>query len=299
MKAVSPKQGFILIISLVMIWSLNWPVTKIALEYTPPFLFSGMRTFLGGLILLSIFWPKLRNLNLRKNWGIYSISAIFNVILYYGLQTIGLHYLPSGLFSVIVFLQPILVGMMAWIWLQEKMTKFKLIGLILGIIGELVISEGSFSGEISIVGVLLAVGTAVSWAIGTVYAKKIEQRVDVLSMIIVQFIMGGIILTAIGASIENWRDIQLNFSYMFGLLFGAILVIALGWFIYFTLVRHGEASKVASYMFVIPIVALIIGALFLNEPITFNILVGIIMVTMSIYFVNRKPKKLDIVKIQS
>ncbi|WP_416045564.1 DMT family transporter [Bacillus glycinifermentans] len=188
---------------------------------------------------------------------------------------------------------------MAWIWLQEKMTKSKFIGLILGIIGEAVISEGSFSGEISIVGVLLAVGTAVSWAIGTVYAKKIEQRVDVLSMIIVQFMIGGIILTAIGASIENWRDIQLNFSYMFGLLFGAILVIALGWLIYFTLVRLGEASKVASYMFVIPIVALMIGALFLNEPITLNILVGIILVTMSIYFVNRKPKKLDVARIES
>lgn len=161
------------------------------------------------------------------------------------------------------------------------------------------ISGGSFSGEISIVGVLLAVGTAVSWAIGTVYAKKIEQRVDVLSMIIVQFMIGGIILTAIGASIENWRDIQLNFSYMFGLLFGAILVIALGWLIYFTLVRLGEASKVASYMFVIPIVALMIGALFLNEPITLNILVGIILVTMSIYFVNRKPKKLDVARIES
>lgn len=106
-------------------------------------------------------------------------------------------------------------------------------------------------------------------------------------------------LTAIGASIENWRDIQLNFSYVFGLLFGAILVIALGWLIYFTLVRLGEASKVASYMFVIPIVALMIGALFLNEPITLNILAGIILVTLSIYFVNRKPKKLDVARIQS
>lgn len=55
--------------------------------------------------------PKYKSLRFKENWRIYVISSLFNIILYYGLQTVGLNYMPAGLFSAIVFLQPVLLGL--------------------------------------------------------------------------------------------------------------------------------------------------------------------------------------------
>jgi drug/metabolite transporter (DMT)-like permease len=131
MSNLSRTQSALLIAFLVFVWGINWPLTKIALAYTPPLLFSGIRTFLGGLFLLIVAIPKWKELRLKETWRIYIISSILNIILYYGIQTIGLNYLPAGLFSVIVFLQPVLLGLISWRWFGEDMYLLKIIGLIL------------------------------------------------------------------------------------------------------------------------------------------------------------------------
>ena len=128
MKRLSQKKTFIFLAFLVVMWGLNWPLTKIGLLYAPPLLFAGIRTFIGGLILLMFAIPRYKNLHLKETWHIYLISAVLNIILYYGLMTFGLIYMPAGLFSAIVFLQPVLLGVFSWMWLGESMFTLKIIG---------------------------------------------------------------------------------------------------------------------------------------------------------------------------
>lgn len=117
--------------------------------------------------------PKYKSLRFKENWRIYVISSLFNIILYYGLQTVGLNYMPAGLFSAVVFLQPVLLGLFSWIWLGETMYGLKIIGLILGSIGVFTLSATSFNGnESSVSGVILALCTALFWSFGVVYTKK-------------------------------------------------------------------------------------------------------------------------------
>ncbi|MED3830334.1 EamA family transporter, partial [Priestia megaterium] len=70
----------------------------------------------------------------------------------------------------------------------------------------------------------------------------------------------------------------------------SVFVIALGWLDFFTLVSSGEASKVSTYTFLIPIISITASSLFLKEPITMNLLVGLLLVIFSIIFVSIKPK---------
>jgi drug/metabolite transporter (DMT)-like permease len=278
-----------LIVFLVIVWGVNWPVSKAALSYTPPVLFSGMRTLLGGILLLFVAVPRFKQMRFKQTWQIYVLSALFNIILYYGLQTIGLKYLPSGLFSAIVFLQPVLVGIFSWLWLGESMHGLKILGLILGFSGVAIISLGGLSGHISSLGILLALGSALSWAIGTVYVKKVGNKVDSIWLVTLQLIIGGLCMTIIGSGVESWSSITWNISYILDLLFISVFVIAMGWWVFFTLIGSGEASKVASYTFLIPLIAIIIGTIFLHEPFTLYLLVGIVLIIVSIYFVNRNP----------
>jgi drug/metabolite transporter (DMT)-like permease len=286
----SRTRTALLLVFLVVVWGVNWPLSKHALAFTPPLLFAGIRTLLGGLLLLAVALPRYKQMQFRKKWPIYVLSSLTNIILFYGLQTVGLNYLPAGLFAVIVFLQPVLLGIFSWIWLGESMNGLKIVGLILGFAGVTVISGGSLSGHISIVGIVLALLTSLAWAIGTVYVKKVGDLVDSIWLVTLQLIIGGLFMTAVGTATESWSDIVWNPSFVVSLLFIAVFVIAAGWLVFFNLIGSGEASKVASFTFLIPFIALVTSTIFLNEPFTMSLLAGLVLIVASIYFVNRKPK---------
>ncbi|WP_139997541.1 DMT family transporter [Paenibacillus paridis] len=290
MQKLSKNHTALLILFLVIVWGVNWPLSKFALSYMPPVLFSGTRTLLGGILLLIIAIPRYDRLFFRKTWFIYVISALFNVILYYGLQTVGLAYLPAGLFSAIVFLQPVLVGIFSWLWLGESMNLLKVSGLVLGFTGVGIICSGAggLSGHISVAGILLALGSSLSWALGTIYVKKKGPSVDPIWLVALQLLIGGLFMTIMGSGTESWADVTWAPVFLLTLTFISVFVIAIGWLVFYKLMDSGEASKVASYTFLIPLVAILTGTLFFNEPFTLSLLAGLVCILFSIYFVNRK-----------
>lgn len=291
MNQLSKHKTILLLVFLVIMWGVNWPLTKIGLQYAPPLLFAGLRTFIGGIILLLLALPRYKSLRLKETWLIYVMSALLNIVLYYGLMTFGLLYTPAGLFSAIVFLQPVLLGVFSWIWLGESMYARKMIGLLLGFVGVSIICAFGIIGHASGGGIALAIGTALSWAFGTVYMKRISDRVDSLWVISLQQTIGGLLLTGSGAVIENWTEISWNLTFISNLLFISIFVIALGWLTYFVLLGSGEASKVGAFTFLIPLISNVVSVVFLHEEFTWNLVVGLVFILLSIYLVNVKSRQ--------
>lgn len=294
MKQISRTNTALLLIFLVTVWGVNWPLSKMALYYTPPILFAGIRTVLGGLILLIFALPRYERLRFKETWHFYLISASLNIILFYGLQTVGLGYAPAGLFSAIVFIEPVILGIFCWVWLGESMYGLKIIGLILGFAGVAIISAGGFTGDVSTIGIILALGSALSWGLGTVFIKKTGDRVDSIWMVTLQLIMGGLFLLSVGTSVESWSNIKWEMPFIINLLFISIFVIAFGWLAFFTLVGSGDASKVGSFTFLIPLIAILCSSVMLHENITLNLLVGLLFILISILFVNIKLKSKNI-----
>lgn len=275
---------------LVFIWGGSWPIYKMAVPYTPPLLFAGMRTVIGGLILAALIYKMRNRIKWRENWSKYCISAFFNTIFFFGLQTVGLSYLPGGLFSVLVYFQPVLLGLFAWIWLGEYMSLFKILGMIIGFIGIVVVSVDGLTVHVSSMGVVLGLLVAFSWALGVVYVKKVSSEVDAFWMVSLQFIIGGVILIGTGTIVENWSAIEWNGKYVVGLGYGSTFGIPLAYIIYYKLMNAGEASKVGTFTFLVPIIAVIISTVFLDEPVTYRLVVGLLLVGVSIYFVNDRGK---------
>ncbi len=184
------------------------------------------------------------------------------------------------------------MGVFSWLWLGESMYPLKIAGLILGFAGVAVISAAGFGGHISIAGILLALGSAVSWALGTVYVKRTGGRADSIWMVALQLLIGGVLLVSSGRFSESFSAIQWKAPFILSLLFISVFVIALGWLAFFTLVGSGEASKVASYTFLIPLISIVVSSIFLHEPLTVSLLAGLLLIVTSICFVNITPKKL-------
>lgn len=291
MENMSTKSKAALFV-LILIWGASWPINKLAVPYSPPLLYAGMRSILGGILLTLIIWKTRKAINWRNNWQKYFIAAFFNSILFFGLQTLGLLYLPGGLFSVLVYFQPILLGLFAWLFLGEYLSPIQIFGLLVGFVGIAVVSVDGLTVHISAIGVILGLLTAVSWATGTIYVKKVSKEVDPFWMVAIQCVIGGIFLIGTGTVFESWSAIEWNRYYILGLCFGATIGIPYAYILYYKLVSAGEASKVGSYTFLIPIVAVLLGVLFLRETVTYTLIVGMLLVATSIHFVNfqYKPK---------
>jgi O-acetylserine/cysteine efflux transporter len=279
---------------LVLFWGSAFAVVKVGLGFSPPVLFAGLRSLIGGLAMVTVAFLWGGSPNLRRDWPVFLLLTLFNVVLFIGLQTYAILHLPSGSAAVLVYLQPILVGLLAWLILGEGLSTAKIAGLLLGFSGIVAVSAGSITGAanaISPTGVALGASSALSWALGTVYFKKYEARVSTLWAVAVPFLVGGMMLTALGLVVEPWGEVSWAGGFVASILYSALVGISAAWVIWFALVRAGEASRVAAYIFAVPLTAVLIGVVFLDEPLGYTLLIGAALVVSGIYLVNREPRR--------
>ena len=102
---------------LVAFWGSTFAIVKVGLGYSPPVLFAGTRTLLCGAVMMFAALAWGGKPNLRRYWPVYMLLAAFNVVLFMGLQTLTILYMPSGSAAVVIYLQPILVGLFAFLML--------------------------------------------------------------------------------------------------------------------------------------------------------------------------------------
>jgi O-acetylserine/cysteine efflux transporter len=279
---------------LVVFWGSAFAVVKVGLGYSPPVLFAGLRILIGGLamVVAALLWGGSPNVG--RDWPVFLLLALYNAVLFIGLQTYAILHLPSGSAAVLVYLQPILVGVLAWLILGEPLSTAKIVGLLLGFSGIVAVSIESISGgtnAVSPAGVIFGAGSALFWALGTVYFKKYEERISTLWAVAMTFLVGGVVLTALGLVVEGWREVSWTGEFVASLLYSGLVGISLAWVIWFALVRAGEASRVAAYIFAVPLTAVLIGVVFLDEPLGYALLVGAALVVSGIYLVNREPRR--------
>ena len=278
---------------LVVFWGSAFSVVKVGLEYSPPMIFAGLRTLIGGLVILLVAVVWGGSPHLRRDWPVFLLLAAFNVVFFFGFQTLAILYLPSGTAAVLEYLQPMLVGLLAWMILGESLSLAKIVGLILGFSGIVAVSSGSIFGSIPPAGVVFGAGSAFSWALGTVFFKRYEARISTMWAVAIPFVIGGMVLTLSSFAIESWSEVSPTATLFASLSYVSLVEIALAWLIWFGLVRTGEASRVAVYVFFVPLVSIVVGAIFLDERLTLSLLIGTALIVTGIYTVNRSSTEVS------
>ncbi|MED3763077.1 DMT family transporter [Ureibacillus terrenus] len=288
-----PLVSYILLALLIIIWGVSWPIYKHGVQFMPPLLFAGIRSFIAGTLLFLFAWKLRHHIRFKKHWKLYVISAILNNVLYLGLQTVGMIYLPGGLFSVLVYIQPVILGILSWWFLNEEMTIAKIFGLVLGFIGIVFVSIDGLMIHLSAIGVFLALATAIAWAGGVVFVKKLKNQVDFYWMVVMQLLLGGGTLLVSGYFVEGVQTIVWNADLIGTIAWGGTAGMAAGQVIYFKLMNEGEASKVGACTFLVPIISVAVSAIFLDEAVTRNLFIGMMLVGTSIHLVNRHKESSD------
>ena len=259
----------------------------LGLQSIPPFLLIGSRSLLGGgaLFVYSLWLGSGRRP--WRDWGHAAISGAMLFLGCHGSLAYAQRVVPSGLAAIVLATIPF------WIVLinraiGQKETIRKIVGLAPGFFGVALIAwrqAVDTSRPVSILMIALLLGAALSWALGSVYAQRRASHIPAPELAEMQLLCGGIALLAGSALAGEWTDFSVARVTMVswaGLLYLGLLGSALGNTAYFWLLDRYSAPVIATYTFVNPVIAVILGVIVLGESVSVATLVGSALVLSSI-----------------
>ena len=273
----------------VLIWTSAFPAAKIGLIDSPPLLFLALRFLLaGGVMLAWAYWRRtLRKLSL-KEWGILGALGLLNHALYLGLSWTGMGSLSSGLSTILISANPIVVAVLSSFVLREPLTRQKIMGLALGFLGVAFIVRNRIGSSIdSPEGFLLVLAALFTLAFGTVLYKKCPVKTDIVTGTGFQIILSGVMLLPVAFWFEDLSAISLTPSFVGAYLWLVVVVSIAGYQLWFNLLERGSASAASVWFFLTPPLGLIAGAWLLNEPLNWIDFIGIVPVILGIVMVTR------------
>jgi len=184
---------------LALVWGYNWVVMKVAVQYSQPFTFAAMRAFLAALLLFIVMVVMRKKLR-PKGLGLTLVVGLLQTTGFLGLITWALVSGGAGRTSVLVYLMPFWLLLMAWTALGERLRGWQWLSVGLAFAG-LVFILSPWNMEGNVVSKALAVGAGISWAGSAVAAKALNKRyeVDLLSLSAWQMLLGAVPLVIIAA----------------------------------------------------------------------------------------------------
>ena len=295
-KSISPllkRSPLTTIVALfyIVLWSSAFIATKVGVTHSPPLTLLSVRFLTAALIMALLAWIlKLPLPQGRAAWGRLALFGLLNSGLYLGFNYEALRYLSAGMGSIISATNPLLLTLIAPLVLRERLTWWRVLGLILGFGGVLFVMGARLSGNshLDTIGGMLAsfIGTA-CLVCATVVYKRYPPREHAFVVNAVQLGAAGLALLIPAFLFEHPTQVHIDTPLIESFLY-LVLVISIGAsLLWFWLLKQGEASTVSAYYFLTPIFGLALAALFLGEPFGLRDAIGLVAVAVGIALINR------------
>ena len=255
--------------ALCLIWGMAFVVLRIGLRDAPPLTFTALRAFLGGLALAAYLLAAGHAFPLDRPTQITAlIMGASNVAGFWGLQSLALLRITPSETAILIYVQPLLVALGAWLILDESLSPAAVVGLAAGFVGTILVVGVQVLGRTtpSWLGHGYALGGALCWAAGTVYFKSRPHGQSLLWIAALQALYGSIPLAVLAMLIEPLHVVP-TFTLLWTLAYASVGASALAYLLWFSLLRKHAASTVAAFVFLVPLIAAVGDAIFLgNRP---------------------------------
>ncbi|MFI5254609.1 MAG: EamA family transporter [Candidatus Limnocylindrales bacterium] len=263
-----------------VVWGSTYLGIRVVVHDLPPLLSAGLRFTVAGVILAAVLLvrsgPSGFRVERRQLLGAITVGALL-LVFGNGLVVLAERTVPSALAALIIASTPLWVAV--WRTLTgDRPPRGTLVGVAIGFVGVgvLVVSSG-LSGTIDPFGAALLVLASASWATGTFVSSKLALPRDPFVSTALQMLAGGLLMLGAGFlrgepfQPATWIDSPAAFAALLYLVFFG----SLGAFTTYTwLLQHAPVSRVATYAYVNPVVAVVLGAVILGETITPSVIVG-------------------------
>jgi drug/metabolite transporter (DMT)-like permease len=279
-----------------IVWGTTYFALRVGVETFPPFLFSGLRQFMAGSILLVVLQLsgklKLNRSMLYKQF----VLGILMIALGNGVIGWSERYIPSGLAALIVSILPVyIVAINYFSKIDMRKPNPNIIsGLVLGSIGIVLMFNDNlkdFTNPNYLVGMLVAFGACLSWAGGSVFSKHKVPKGNVLTNAALQMFFGGIVLFVMSALMDDYSELKtINTKAIWSLGYLVIFGSVLAYSSYVYALEKLPIGIVSLYAYINPFIALLLGYAILNESITVLTVLSFGCVIGAIYFINKGYK---------
>ena len=287
--------------AIYLIWGSTYLAIRLGVETIPPFLMAGVRFVFGGMIFY--LWGKAKKAESPKpkHWISTSIVGLLLLVGGNGLVSWAEEVVPSGITALIIAMVPMWIVLVDWIRPGgNRPRQAVVIGLILGFIGVgALINPTNVGGlaEIDHFGAMLLILATIFWASGSVYSKYAEMPKSQFVSSGMQMFSGGVVLLILSLLTGEFSELQIQDVTSISILSLVYLITlgSVGYGAYIWLLKVTDPSKVATYAYVNPVIALVLGNMIASEPISsWTIICSIIILTAVIIIITARSKRKDV-----
>jgi drug/metabolite transporter (DMT)-like permease len=278
--------------AIYFLWGTTFLGIRIAVEELPPLFAAGARFFTAGIVLYAFMRFRGQPAPAPRQWRNILVMALLIFVAEYGPLFWAEKYIPSGIVSVLAATIPIVTIVIEMLILRQQRFSWPLAGSsLLGFVGVSVLLLHGRGAALPLIPCLAVLGGVVSWSLGTVLSRSFSLPASRPLTSGATMLLGGAILLILSAAFGELHpfphiSLRAALAVLYLIVFGSL--VAFTAFIW--LLAHMPASRVSSYAYVNPIVAVALGHFAAAEPVTLRTLIGTTLVLLSVFLILRLPK---------
>ena len=266
--SVISRQQLIGLVGITLMWGINWPMMKIALREVSPMYFRGVTMGLGAVWLLFYFrfqglqlWPQT-----LREWRDIVLLGIPNMFLWHALSIMGVMSLPSGRASILGFTMPVWTVVIGVMFMGAQFTPRIIAAVIatLAAIG-LLISHEFTSLQGQPMGILWMELGALSWAVGTLWMRRISFTMPVQSLTVWMMLISSPLILLVAAGTETWPTWELSPLAWGSLAYAVLINYGFAQIIWFGMARDLPPATSAMSIMAVPVVGTLSASLLIGE----------------------------------
>src|SRR5258705_4009747 len=271
------------------VWGSTFLAIRIGVREVPPFLLAAMRFFIAGLVLY--IWMSVRGERSpsSREWSSAFLLAFLIFVLDYGLLFWAEQRVPSGIAAVMMATIPIFMTLSEIILLKTQTLTVRLgLALTIGIAGVAVLMSHSSNlggAPIDRAGAVALIIASMSWSISSALTRKLPLPPSKVMSSGAQMFAGGVLLTITAAGLgefRNFRPGEVSRGAWFSLLYLIVAGSIIGFTAYVWLIHHESPTKVGTYAYVNPVVAVLVGYFLGGESLGLRTILGTLFVLISV-----------------
>lgn len=298
--AAGPLATWVALATVYLVWGSTYLAIRVVVETAPPLLAMGARFLAAGALLAAVLLVRRGRSALRASRRAVGGAAVVGVLLLLGGNggvAVAEQTVPSGLTALLVAATPL------WLVLLrtaagDRPVRLSLLGTVIGFLGIAVLVRpgASLGAGVQIGGLLLVVGAAGSWALGSFLASRLPTPDDPFVATVWQMLLGGGALLLVGAGrgeLDGFAVGQVAGAAWAWLAYLVVVGSIIAFSAYVWLLHNAPISLTATYAYVNPVVAVVLGALVLSEPVTAAVVVGggVVVLGVGLVVTSERPRR--------
>ena len=250
-------------------WGFNWPVTKFLLSELPPLTLRGTTGVIGALLLALLAILRGQSLVVpRQSWLRLVLAAFLNVACWMSLMGLALLWLPASEAALIAYTMPVWASLLAWPMLGERPNLLRVVALVMAFAGLAAIMGGNgLAASMSkLPGIIMALGGAVGFAVGTVLSKKLPLNLPPLTAAAWQIGIGCLPVALVGLAVETTDLAAVTQLGWYLLFYSTVIQFCIAYVSWFAALARLPASVAAIGTMAVPVIGVVASAIALHEP---------------------------------